>query len=90
MNIQLTPQSEKILQSKAASGHDPSAVIEEALILLEDQERLTTLHAALAVGQAQHDRGERIPYTTDSLAIIKQNAQRKLRDGRTPKADVCP
>jgi hypothetical protein len=90
MNVQLTPRSEKILQGKAASGHDPSAVIEEALLLLEDQEHLANLRAAVAVGQAQHDRGERIPYTSDSMAVIKQNAQRKLREGRTPKADVCP
>lgn len=90
MNVHLTPQSEKILQRKAASGHDPSVVIEEALMLLDDHEGLTTLRAAVAVGQAQHDRGERIPYTSDSMAIIKQNAQRKLREGRTPKADVCP
>ena len=90
MNVQLTPQSEEILQTKAASGLDPSVVIEEALLLLEEQERMVALHAALVIGRAQQERGERIPYTADSMAIIKQNAQRKLREGKNPKPDVIP
>lgn len=90
MDLQLTPRSEEILRNKTASGLDPSAVIEEALVLLDEQERLAALHVALAVGEAQRDRGERVPYTSDSLAMITSNARRKLREGRVPKTDVCP
>ena len=90
MQVQLTPQAERIIRRKAAAGDDPSAVIEEALLLLEDQERLVALRAALAIGQAQQDRGERRAYTPDSLAVIKERAERKHGEGRAPKPDVCP
>ena len=59
-------------------------------MLSTDQERLTTLRVAVAIEQAQHDRGEWISYTSELMASIKQNAQLKLRAGWTPKTDVRP
>ena len=90
MNVQLTPQSEEILRSKAASGLDPSAVIEEALLLLDEQERLATLRAALAIGQAQLDRGEYVFATAELREEIKREVVEMRRQGKQPSPDVCP
>ena len=94
INVNLTPHLEEMVRQKVASGRYNSAseVIREALRLMEEQEgvRLEALRTALAIGQAQLDRGEGILYTSESLTLIKQGAERKIREGREPKADVCP
>jgi hypothetical protein len=56
----------------------------------DEQERLVALRTAVAIGKAQLERDERLPYTADSLAIIKRNARKKMREGRKPKPDVIP
>ena len=65
MNVNLTPELEKLVQEKVASGlyNNQSEVVREALRLLAEQDRireahLTRLRAALAEGLAQADRGE--------------------------------
>ena len=94
MHVNLTPQLEAMVREKVASGlyNNASEVIREALRIMEEHERLRreALKAALAIGQAQLDRGEGIDYTTASLDMIKRNAARKLEAGRKPKADVLP
>jgi antitoxin ParD1/3/4 len=94
MHVNLTPQLEEMVREKVASGlyNNASEVIREALRIMGEHERVhrEVLKAALAIGQAQLDRGEGIPYTAASLDTIKRNAVRKLESGRKPKADVCP
>ena len=65
MNVNLTPELEKLIQDKVASGlyNNQSEVVREALRLLVDQDRLREAHlaelrGALAEGLAQADRGE--------------------------------
>ena len=65
MNVNLTPELEKLIQRKVASGlyNNQSEVVREALRLLAEQDRLRETHAsklrkALAEGLAQADRGE--------------------------------
>ena len=64
MNVNLTPELERFVQEKVASGlhASQSEVVREALRLLIEQERLRELHqqrlqAALAEGLAQAHRG---------------------------------
>lgn len=65
MNVNLTPELERMVQEKVASGlyNNQSEVIREALRLLAEQDRLREAHlgrlqAALAEGLLQADRGE--------------------------------
>ena len=65
MNVNLTPELEKLVQDKVASGlyNNQSEVVREALRLLAEQERLRSQHLdglreALAEGLQQADRGE--------------------------------
>lgn len=65
MNINLTPELEKLVQEKVASGlyNNNSEVVREALRLLAEQDRqreahLERLRGHLAIGLVQADRGE--------------------------------
>ena len=65
MNVSLTPELEKLVQAKIASGrfHSASEVVEEALHLLEQQEidretDLQELRSRMDEALAEADRGE--------------------------------
>lgn len=65
MNVNLTPELERLVQQKVQSGlyNNQSEVVREALRLLVEQDtlraaHLTKLRSALADGLAQADRGE--------------------------------
>jgi len=68
MNVSLTPELEKLVANKVASGlyQSASEVIREGLRLLEDHDRLRELHLGevrqkIQTGLDQLDRGEGIP-----------------------------
>ena len=54
MQATLSPQSVELVNKLVKSGryHDAEEVIAEALLVLEEQERLEALHAAIAIGDA--------------------------------------
>ena len=65
MNVNLTPELERMVRDKVASGlyNNQSEVVREALRLLAEQERVREAHlerlrSALAEGLVQADRGE--------------------------------
>jgi antitoxin ParD1/3/4 len=65
MNVNLTPELERLVQEKVASGlyNNQSEVVREALRLLSEQDRfrelqLVRLRSALAEGLAQTERGD--------------------------------
>lgn len=65
MNVNLTPELEKLIREKVDSGlyNNQSEVVRESLRLLADQDRLREAHleklrTALAIGLEQADRGE--------------------------------
>jgi antitoxin ParD1/3/4 len=65
VNVNLTPELEKLIQEKVASGlyNNQSEVVREGLRLLAEQDRLREAHlerlrTALAIGLEQADRGE--------------------------------
>ena len=87
MNVNLTPELEKLIQDKVASGlyNNQSEVVREALRLLADQDRvreahLTNLRGALAEGLLQADRGE-LREGPEAMAELK----RSMRKGRAAK-----
>lgn len=65
MNLNLTPELERLVDEKVASGlyNNRSEVVREALRLLAERDRLREAHlehlrAAVAEGLAQADRGD--------------------------------
>lgn len=82
MNVNLTPELEKLVQEKVASGlyNNQSEVVREALRLLVEQDRLREAHLvklrkALATGLGQADRGELL----DGTEVIDE-MRRLLRE----------
>ena len=94
MAVSLTPDLEELIREKVNSGHysDSSAVIREALRLLEerDRDKLERLRAAIAVGLEEIARGEGAELTPELWAEIDREADRMLRVGEAPDPDVCP
>lgn len=75
MNVNLTPELEKLVQQKVASGlyNNQSEVVREALRLMVEQDRvreaqLDHLRASLTRGLAEADRGELL----DGAAVVSE------------------
>ena len=75
MNVNLTPELERLVQQKVESGlyNNQSEVVREALRLLAEQDRLREAHLgklreSLAEGLAQADRGELL----DGPAVVAE------------------
>jgi antitoxin ParD1/3/4 len=92
MTVTLPPQLEELVRKKVETGPYRSAaeVVEEALRLLDERDRLARLRAAIAVGDEQLARGEGIPYTPELLDEIDREVDERLRRGETPNPDICP
>jgi antitoxin ParD1/3/4 len=85
MNVSLTPQLEKLVSRRVASGRYGSAseVIREALRLLEQREQaqrveLDRLRAAVAVGLQELSQGRRVPFDDAAVARIKAEGRRRV------------
>lgn len=88
MSVQLTEEVETIIREKVESGLYPNAeeVLRVALRLLDEQDRLRWLRAALAEGE----QGEGEEYTPELMERINQSALRRWRAGEKPDPDVLP
>ena len=82
MNVSLTPELEKLVASKVASGRYQSAseVVREGLRLLDDHDRLRELHLdevrkKIQTGLDQLDRGEGIPGDAAYARMQQKSAQ---------------
>ena len=90
MNVNLTPELERLIREKVASGlyNNQSEVVREALRLLEEQDRMREFHmarlrAALAEGLGQADRGE----TLDGEEVVRELREFLRERRRERKAD---
>jgi antitoxin ParD1/3/4 len=92
MSVTLTPQLEAMIQERVESGRysDASAVVQEALRLLEEREKLEHLRALLAVGLEQGRRGEVVEYTPEWIEDLHRRVEERLLRGDQPNPDVCP
>lgn len=92
MSIQLSPETEARIRELVERGEydDPAAVVDEALRVLEEQTQLTRLKAAIAVGMEQYERGEMIPWTSETLDRLKREADELVRSGEPIKDEVKP
>ncbi|MBA2519753.1 MAG: type II toxin-antitoxin system ParD family antitoxin [Chloroflexia bacterium] len=92
MNVSLTPRLEAMIREKVASGryNNSSEVVREALRLLEEQDKLHRLRAAVAIGEADLARGHVVEWTPTLLDEIWREANDAFEAGELPDPDVCP
>lgn len=92
MSVTLTPRIEALIQEKLNSGNynDASEVVGEALRLLDERDKLSTLRAAIAVGREQANRGETIPWSAGFMDQLIAEADEEDRLGLPIDDDVKP
>jgi len=90
MNIVLKPELERFVNEKLQAGQhaDPSAVVNEALELLQDQEQFTPEHEAylrreIQRGMEQLQRGEYSDVTVDELIAEERRRMASSETHRT-------
>jgi antitoxin ParD1/3/4 len=86
VNVSLTPEIEKIVAEKIASGEYPSAseVFRQALELLEERDRLIKLRRDVSLGVEQLDQGCSKRFDIRTLTRIRRAARKRLATRRTP------
>ncbi len=86
MDVTLSAKIEAKIRQKAESGlyHSTEEVIDEALRLLDEHERLQSLRAKIAEG----NESEAIPFTPEMRAESSERAKRRARAGERPSPDV--
>ena len=79
MNVSLTPELEKLVAERVASGRYASAseVIREALRLLEERDRLNRLRDDVQLGLEQLDQGRHRPFNNQALNRIKRQGRKR-------------
>jgi antitoxin ParD1/3/4 len=85
MNVSLTPELERLVQEKVASGlyNSASEVVREALRLLQERDelrrvRLEELRREIAVGIEAADRGDLVP-ADEVFAQLRQRNEEAAR-----------
>jgi antitoxin ParD1/3/4 len=93
MHINLSQEMEQYLQNKISTGFysNASEVVRDAIRrMLEEDEKLFALKAAVRIGDEQIDRGEGVPYTQERLEIITAKAAVNVKNGKKINPDVAP
>jgi putative addiction module CopG family antidote len=92
MSIQLSPEAEALVRQLIEGGDydDPEAVVDEALRVLMERDKLERLKELIAVGDEQAARGQVVPWTPDFLDRLKREAAEDVRLGRPIKDEVIP
>lgn len=83
MTLTLPPHLEAFVRERVESGRyaDGAAVIDEALRLLEDHEKIERLRALIAEAEAEVARGELIAWTPDLFERLKREADEDNLNG---------
>jgi antitoxin ParD1/3/4 len=93
MHINLSPEMEQYLQSKVSAGFysNASEVVCDAIRRMrEEDEKLTALRAAVAIGDEQLARGKGTPYSPELLEKLTEQAMANARAGKKVSSDVTP
>ena len=93
MHINLSPEMESYIKGKVNSGFYGNAteVIRDAIRRMQaDEERRAAFRAAVAVGDAELDRGEGIDYNKALLEDITHDAVKDTSNKKPIDPDVCP
>jgi antitoxin ParD1/3/4 len=92
MHVDLDPQLAALIHEKVESGSytDASAVVREALRLLEEHDQRRTLGAELQVGFEQIEQGELVDFTPELLDRLARESEENARNGKPVKDAVRP
>jgi len=92
MVLQVSPKIQARITDLVAKGDyaDADAMLEQALDLLFEDDRLNHLRGLVAKGVEQARRGELIEYNEQFREDAKRSALRRLAKGDVPEPDVCP
>lgn len=92
MTLTLPPELEAIVRERVESGRyaDDIAVVDEALRLLEERDKLEHLRALLDEADAAIARGEVEDWTPDLFEQLKREADDANRDGVPVHDHVTP
>jgi Arc/MetJ-type ribon-helix-helix transcriptional regulator len=86
MTVQRSPETESVIRKLIESGRysDPTSVLDEAVRVLDERDRLVRLKAAIASGDDQYARGEAIPFTPELVEQIRRDAEQMARKSTEP------
>ena len=94
MHINLSPEMEGYIKAKVSGGFYGNAteVIRDAVRRMQtEEERLMAFRAAVAVGDAQIEKGQGIKHTADGSRNILQEALTRTKAGKPfTNPDVLP
>jgi Arc/MetJ-type ribon-helix-helix transcriptional regulator len=92
MGIELSPKHQDIIRDMVESGSfsDETEVIETALDLLDDRNRLAELRQSLIEADEAIERGEGSVWGPELIARIRAKAREMVASGNVPGPDVWP
>jgi antitoxin ParD1/3/4 len=92
MIVTLTPKLEALVNERVESGlyEDAEEVIEKALLLLDDQDRINRLRASIEESERQFERGESEVWSHELMQRLIAEGDELYRQGVKPDPDVCP
>ena len=92
LTLSLPSQFEAMIRERVESGRypDATAVVEEALRVLDDRDRLERLRAEIAIGLDEIERGETVEYTPELMEQLKREAIEAERNGEPIDDAVLP
>ena len=93
MHINLSPEMESYIKGKVSSGFYGNAteVIRDAIRRMQaDEERRAAFRAAVAIGDAELERGEGVDYNKSVLEEITREALQDMNSDEPIDPDVCP
>jgi putative addiction module CopG family antidote len=90
MRIDLDAEVVERIQQRVEDGRyvSDTAVVREAMQLLEEREKLTYVRAALAEARAEYERGGYVEWTPDFLERLEEESEEMYQQGMTPEPDV--
>lgn len=93
MHVNLSPEMERFIKAKVASGAYGNAteVIRDAIRRMQDEDtRISAWKAAIATGDAELDRGEGAAYTPQLMDALTRRAEQAMHSGAPMDPDVRP
>ena len=92
ITITLSPETQARIRElvEEFSYPGPEAVLDEALRVLEERDKLERLRALIAVGIEQSEHGQVIPWTPDFMDRLMRESAENVRLGKPIKDEVKP
>jgi Arc/MetJ-type ribon-helix-helix transcriptional regulator len=92
VTLQVVPEIESVINELVERGDfpDATAVLGEALRLLQERIQLAELNESIDAGLYQLDRGEGVTLSESVSRDRLRIAAHRFRNGEQPKPSVCP